>query len=140
MSASLASTILHVHDVGVPATPTRRRFTVAYKLKILDAVEGCTQPGDRSALLRREGLYSSHLTAWRSAQRRGELTGPARRRGPVPAPPDVGARRIAELERQTARATARAARAEALVAVQKKLSALWDQMLPLSDDTPTGRR
>lgn len=140
LSASLASTILHVHDVGVSASPTRRRFTAAYKLKILDAVAGCTQPGDLSALLRREGLYSSHLTAWRSAQRRGELTGPARRRGPVPAPPDVGARRIAELERQLARATARAARAEALVAVQKKLSALWDQMLPLSDDTPTGRR
>ena len=69
LSASLASTILHVHDVGVSASPTRRRFTAAYKLKILDAVAGCTQPGDISALLRRGGLYSSHLTAWRSAQR-----------------------------------------------------------------------
>jgi len=58
----------------------------------------------------------------------------------LPVPPDVGARRIPELEPQLARATARAARAEALVAVQKKLSALWDQMRPLSNDTPTGRR
>jgi hypothetical protein len=93
-----------------------------------------------AALLRREGLYSSHLAAWRAAQRRGELAGPARRRGPKPTPPDLHATRLADLERQLARATARAERAEALVAVQKKVAALWDQMLPPSDAAPTGRR
>ena len=140
LSASRASTILHVHDVGVPATPTRRRFTVAYTRKILDAVAGGTPPGDRSAWLRRDGLYSSHLTAWRSAQRRGELAGPARRRGPVPAPPDV----VLQAHRDAGTATGqgdgtRGARRRPRGG-SKKLSALWDQMRPLRNDTPTGRR
>jgi hypothetical protein len=124
----------------VSTTPTRRRFTVAYKCKIIEDAAACSQPGELSALLRREGLYSSHLAAWRAAQRRGELAGPARPRGPKAVPPSAGGARIAELERALARATARAARAEALVAVQKKVSALWEQMQPPPDDAPTGRR
>ena len=140
MSSALASAVLKSFDVGVSHTASRRRFTPAYKLEILAAAAGCVQPGDVGALLRREGLYSSHLAAWRAAQRRGELAGPARRRGPKPTPPDPGAKRIAELERQLVRATARAERAEALVAVQKKVAALWDQMAQASDDAPTGRR
>lgn len=140
MAVSLASRDVHAHDVGVSATPTRRRFTVAYKLKILEAAAGCTRPGELSALLRREGLYSSHLAAWRAAQRQGELAAPARPRGPKAVPRSADATRIAELERALARATARAERAEALVAVQKKVSALWEQMQPPPDAAPTGRR
>ena len=139
-TTALAPAVLLAHDVGVSASPRRRRFTAAYKLKIVTAADACTQPGDLAALLRREGLYSSHLAAWRAARRRGELTGPAPRRGPTPAPPDPSARRIAELERQLARVTARAERAEALVEVQKKVAALLDQLRPSSTDGPTGPR
>ena len=141
-TAALAPAASLAHDVGVSETPhpARRRFTAAYKLKIVSAADACTQPGDVAALLRREGLYSSHLAAWRAARRRGELTGPARRRGPTPTPVDPNVKRVAELERQLARATARAERAEALVEVQKKVAALLDQLLPSKDDGDTGTR
>ncbi len=121
MAAVLAPVLVRSHDEGVSAKPERRRFTAAYKLNIITEAARCTRPGESAALLRREGLYSSHLAAWRAAERRGDLAGAARRRGPAPTPPDPGARRIAELERQLAAATARAEHAEAIVAVQKKL-------------------
>lgn len=140
MSAALAPAALLAHDVGVSASRARRRFTTAYKLKIITAADACTKPGEVAALLRREGLYSSHLATWRAAHRRGELTGPVPRRGPAPKPVDPGVKRIAELERQLAKATARAERAEALVEVQKKVAALLDQILPSSDDGHTGTR
>jgi transposase len=69
----------------VSATRTRRRFTTAYKRQILTAAAACTKPGELGALLRREGLYSSHLAFWRAAQQRGEFQGPTKRRGPVAA-------------------------------------------------------
>ena len=139
-TTALAPAVLLAHDVGVSASPARRRFTAAYKLKIVTAAAACTQPGDLAALLRREGLYSSHLAAWRAAHRRGELTGPAPRRGPTPTPVDPMMKRVADLERQLARARARAERAEALVEVQKKVAALLDQLRPSSTDEHTGTR
>lgn len=107
---SLAPKLLHSHDVGVSPTRTRRRFTAAYKPKMLEAAARCTKPGALGALLRREGLYSSHLSVWPAAARRGELAGLAQRRGPNPTPPDPSVKRIIELERQLKRATARADR------------------------------
>ena len=139
MSASLAPSPLLVQDVGVSAKRDRRRFTAAYKLKILQEVERCRAPGEVGALLRREGLYSSHLASWRAARRRGELAGLAQRRGPKPVPPDPRAKRIIELERQLAKVTARAERAEAIVEVQKKVSQLLGIALPPSD-APGARR
>lgn len=62
----LAPPLLPAHDIGVSSTRTRRRFTVAYKLKILEAAAQCTKSGDLGALLRREGLYTSHLAASRA--------------------------------------------------------------------------
>jgi hypothetical protein len=76
------------------------------------------------ALLRREGLYSSHLTVWRAARERGELAGLVKKRGPAPQTRDPRDKKIAELEREAARWRRRAERAEALVEVQKKLAAL----------------
>jgi transposase len=70
---SLASTLLQSHDTGVSPTRTRRRFTAAYQLKTLEAAAQCTKLGELGALLRREGLYSSHLSVWRTAAQRGEL-------------------------------------------------------------------
>jgi transposase-like protein len=108
-------------EVEVVAKATRRRFTVEYKRKIVREADGCKTPGAVGALLRREGLYSSHLTVWRAARDRGELAGAAKKRGPVPQGPDPRDKRIIELERETTRWRKRA---EALVEVQKKLAAL----------------
>ncbi len=120
------------HDVGMTDKAQRRRFTAAYKLKVLEEAVGCRAPGDLGALLRREGLYSSHLAAWRAARRRGELAGLAVRRGPVRRAVHPLAGRVAQLERQLAAVTKRADRAEAIVAVQKKVAALLDD-LPSSE-------
>ena len=60
-------------DPEVVAKPKRRQFTAEYRLRILEEAERCTQPGEVGRLLRREGLYSSHLTAWRKARRKGSL-------------------------------------------------------------------
>ncbi len=130
---SLVPQLLQSYDTGVSTTRTRRRFTAAFKLKILEAAEQCTKPGDLGALLRREGLYTSHLASWRAAARRGELAGLSQRRGPKPAVPDPSAKRIIALERQLARATARAERLEIIVELQKKVSQLLGLALPASD-------
>lgn len=130
---SLVPQLLQSHDIGVSPTRTRRRFTAAFKLKILESAAQYSEPGDLGALLRREGLYTSHLAAWRAAARRGELAGLAQRRGPKPTPPDPSVKKIATLERQLARATARAERLEIIVEVQKKVSQLLGLVLPESD-------
>ena len=130
MSTALAPTPLLSHDTGVSPTRSRRRFAATYKLQLLEAAAQCTQPGALGALLRREGLYSSHLTAWRAAARRGELAGLAQRRGPKPTVPHPCVKRIAALERDLKRATARAERAEVIVELQKKVSQLLGLALP----------
>jgi transposase len=112
-------------DVQVAAKPQRRAYTAQYKRRILKEAEACTTPGAVGALLRREGLYSSHLVTWRRARARGELTAlTPKKRGRKPTPVDARDRKLAELERRLAEATARAERAEALVDAQKKLAAL----------------
>ena len=112
--------------IEVVAKATRRRFTVEYKRKIVREADGCKTPGTVGALLRREGLYFSHLTTWRAARERGELVVPTtvKKRGPEPRVPDPRDRRIAELERENALWRKRAERAEALVEVQKNIAAL----------------
>jgi hypothetical protein len=119
----------------MPEKAQRRRFTAVYKLKVLAEAAQCTQPGALGALLRREGLYSSHLAAWRAARRRGELAGLTRRRGPARAPVHRSAARIAQLERQVAAAVKRAERAEAIIEVQKKVAALLGR--PLEPTEPS---
>ena len=117
-------------DVQVAAKPRRRTYTAEYKRRILKEADACTAPGAVGALLRREGLYTSHLVVWRRARRRGELAGLApKRRGRKPTPVDPRDRKIAELERQLAQMTGRAERAEGLVDLQKKLAALLGRPL-----------
>ncbi len=111
-----------VEDVQVVAKPRRRVYTAEYKRRILKQADACTTPGAVGALLRREGLYSSHLVAWRRARRRGELAAlTPKKRGRKPTPVDPRDRRIAELERQLVQMSGRAERAEALVEAQKKM-------------------
>ena len=120
-------------EVEVVAKAQRRQFSAEYKRRVLREAEACRRPGEISALLRREGLYSSHLAAWRAARQRGELAGlGAKRRGPVPQRPDPRQKRIAELEREVRRLQARAERAEGLVEVQKKVAELLGLELPAS--------
>ena len=122
-------------EVEVLAQAERRRFTVEYKRRILQEADGCTKPGELGAVLRREGLYSSHLAAWRAARARGELSGLApKKRGPKARAPHPDAKRILQLEREVRRLRARATRAEALVELQKKVAALLGNELPPSGE------
>ena len=112
-------------DTEVVAKPQRRRFTAEYKRRIVREADRCTTPGAIGALLRREGLYSSHLTTWRAARDRGELEALApKKRGPQAPPPDPRDKQLAAQAREIAKWKQRAERAEALVEVQKKVAAL----------------
>jgi len=120
-------------DVQVAAKPRRRTYTAEYKRRILKEADACATPGAVGALLRREGLYSSHLAVWRRARRRGELAALApKRRGRKPTPVDPRGRKIAELERQLVQMTGRAERAQVLVELQKKVAELLG--LPLESE------
>jgi len=111
-------------EVEVVAKASRRRFTVEYKRKIVREADGCKTAGAIGALLRREGLYSSHLTTWRTARDRGDWAGSPKKRGPVARPRDPRDKVITDQAREITRWKQRAERAEALVELQKKLSAL----------------
>ena len=121
-------------ETEVTEKSKRRRFSAEYKRRIVREAAACTETGELGALLRREGLYSSHLSKWREQVQRGELAAlSSKKRGPKAKSVDPRDKRIAELERSVAKFAARAERAEALVAVQKKLSKLLGIDLP-SDD------
>ena len=120
----------------VKAKATRRRFGAKYKKQVLDDVAACTAPGEIGALLRREGLYSSHLTKWRLQAERGRAAGlEPKKRGPARQAADPRDKQLAELEKELAKATRRAERAEALVEIQKKLSELVGIILPSEGET-----
>ena len=124
-------------ETEVVAMPKRRRFSAEEKLRILKEADACTQPGEQGALLRREGLYSSHLTEWRRARERGELDAlEPKKRGRKPAAVNPLEKKVAELARALEKAEARAKRAEALVELQKKLSELLGIQLPKEDEQP----
>ena len=126
-----------VNEVEVLAKASRRRFSAGYKLKILREAEACTEPGAIGALLRREGLYSSNLTTWRDQRERGELAGlTPKKRGPAPQAKNPLAAKVAALEREVIRQQARAERAEALVALQKKVAELLGTPLPRNGEKP----
>jgi len=100
----------------------RRRFTTEYKLRILREVERAKVPGERGAILRREGLYSSHLVTWRRERDRVAKAGlAARKRGPKAKPRDP---RLKQLEQENARLRRRNKQLETLVGIQKKVSEL----------------
>jgi transposase len=118
--------------IEVVAKATRRRFTVEYKRKIVREADACKTPGAVGALLRREGLYSSHLTTWRATRERGDLVGAPKKRGPARRVADPRDKQLAEQAREITRWQQRAALAEALVALQKQVAALLGT--PLTDE------
>ena len=125
MDARGEMAVTMTEDVQVAAKPRRRTYTAEYKRRILKEADACTTPGAIGSLLRREGLYSSHLVVWRRARGRGELAAlTPKKRGRKPTPVNPRDRKIAELERQLAHMTGRAERAEVLVEAQKNLAAL----------------
>jgi transposase-like protein len=113
----------------VTPRPQRRRFNAEYKARIVRAADACREPGEVGALLRREGLYSSHLAAWRQQLRRHGAEGlKAKRRGPA-GKPKPSARELA-LEREKRKLEKRLAKAQAVIEFQKKVHALLG--IPLS--------
>ena len=113
----------------------RRTFSAAEKLRILREAERCPQ-GELGALLRREGIYSSHLTNWRRERERGQLAAlTPRKRGPKV---DELAQQLAELERENARLTTKLGKAELIIDAQKKLLqvlGLPEPELPETDES-----
>jgi len=121
-------------ETEVLAKATRRGFTAEYKQRILDEVDRAAasgRAGDVGAILRREGLYSSHLTAWRKLREAGELSALSpKKRGPRTKAFDERDREIAKLRKEKAIAEAKLKKAEALLAIQKKVSELFGIELP----------
>jgi transposase len=110
-----------VPDPEVPVKAVRRKFTAAYKLRILKEAERCTGQGQIGALLRREGLYSSNLTSWRRQVNQGLVP---KKRGPLAQKADPNVRRIVELERQNEKLAHKLKQAELIIDVQKKVAEL----------------
>lgn len=132
-AAGVASAPAVVPDPQVER-PARRTFTAEFKKRTLEEADRCA-PGEIGALLRRKGLYSSHLTTWRAQRAAGTLAGLApKKRGRRPAPKNPLAAEVARLQRELRRALARAERAEGLVELQKKVAELFGRELP-SEET-----
>lgn len=123
-----------VPDPEVSDRPRRRKFTAQYKLAVLRELDACTEPGQIGAVLRREGLYSSHVTNWRRAREAGELQGlapkkhgrPRKPRNPLQPEND-------RLRRENDRLQEELRKANVIIDVQKKLSTLLGISLPESD-------
>ena len=119
-------------DPEVVEKPKRRRFTADYKHRILDEADACTEPGEVGALLRREGLYSSQLAAWRRQRKEGLKPKKRGRKGKTPEQ-----KRVAELENQlkkaeraNAKLEAKLKQADEIIAFQKKVADLLN--IPLN--------
>ena len=118
-------------DPEVVAKAKPRSFSVAYKLRILEEADGCDERGQIGALLRREGLYSSHLTTWRRQREAGKLAGSSPKRGRKK---DERAAEIAALRRENERLQGQLAQAELIIAAQKKLAQALEQTLSRNED------
>lgn len=114
---------IDIPDPEVVPKAKRRKFSAEYKRRILDEADSCTEPGQIGALLRREGLYSSHLTTWRRQRDRGLIQALSpKKRGRKRK--DELEREVARLQRENARLQASLEQAEMIIDVQKKLSKL----------------
>ncbi|WP_170920616.1 transposase [Desulfacinum hydrothermale] len=112
---------LNAPDPEIMGKKRRRKFTAAYKLRILEEADTCTLPGQIGALLRREGLYASNLTTWRRQREEGQLKALSpRKRGRKPNPDRHLAKRVAQLERENQRLRDQIKKAQKIIRVQKK--------------------
>ncbi len=123
-------------DPEVFDRPKYRRFGAEYKLKILEQADACKSPGEIGALLRREGLYTSHLSIWRHKRQEGSLSGLAdNKRGRKARPVDAQVKRLLK---EKARLEQRLKRAELIIDVQKKVSEMLGIPLKKSGDKDNG--
>lgn len=119
----------------VVAVARRRKFATSYKRRIVREADACSDPGAIGALLRREGLYSSHLSNWRQEIETSELAAlQSKPRGPKPDASKAEARRVLALEKEVAKLKKQLGRAEQIIDVQKKLCELLG--LPTAEDAP----
>lgn len=119
-------------DPEVVDKPIRRRFTSEYKLRIVEEADRCTKPGDVGRLLRREGLYTSHLTSWRKAARTGSLKALSKKRGRKSERNPLE-EKVRKLEREKARLEKELHKAHLIIDVQGKVAGLLG--LNLEDGT-----
>jgi transposase len=129
--------------VGVPdpelvERAKRRSFSAKYKLEILAKADACTASGEIGELLRREGLYTSHLTYWRKQRRDGALKELGKPRGRKPA--DRRDAEIAELRRRAERAESELQKARRVIEIQGNVSALLEQMLGTEGESGSTER
>ena len=139
MTASLlaqrqAGGVSEVPDPQVPARARRRTYTAGYKQAILAEYDGADK-NTKGAILRREGLYTSLITTWRSQRQRGGIDALGRSPGAPKASPD--ARELARLRKENARLRADLDRSRAVIEVQGKLSALLETLAPDSSKNPS---
>ncbi len=119
-------------DPEVVDKPSRRRFAPSYKLRVVEEADRCTEPGEVGRLLRREGLYSSHLTTWRKAARTGSLRALSKKRGrKAERNPLEG--KVRRLERENVRLEKELHKAHLIIDVQGKVAGLLG--LSLEDGT-----
>jgi transposase-like protein len=119
-------------DPEVAEKPKRRRFSAEYRLRIVREADACKEPGEIGALLRREGLYSSLLSAWRRQRDEGALEGlRSKKRGPEAKAVDP---RVKRLERENARLKRKLEQAETIIDIQKKVAGMLG--IPLRTSEP----
>jgi transposase-like protein len=132
-------TMEHAHDAAMdrdqtlPARPVRRTFSAEYKLAILAEYEAAEE-GTKGAVLRREGLYSSHIVEWRRARDAGALAGLAPRPRPRAQTPEQ--RELVRLARRAERAEAELAKARLVIDIQGKASELLGRLHAEGDEDP----
>lgn len=120
-------------DPEVSEKPVRRRFSADYKSRILGLADGCVAPGSVGALLRREGLCSSHLNQWRSLRRQGGLSAlKPKTRGPKSVARNPLNSEVSRLRKENERLGKRLKQAELIIDIQKKVS----EMLGIPLDAP----
>jgi len=120
-----------VPDPEVPERPRRRKYSAEYKLRILKQTDELKELGEIGALLRREGLYSSHLTTWRQQRERGALDAlKSKKRGRKAKEINPLAQRLEQLERENRRLKGRLKQAETIIDVQKKVSEILAETTP----------
>jgi transposase-like protein len=131
-------TMEHAHDAAMddeptlPERPVRRTFSARYKLATLAEYEAATEDGAKGAILRREGLYTSHISEWRRARDAGALAGLDPRPRPRARSPEQ--RELARLQRRAERAEAELGKARLVIDIQGKASELLERLLAEGDE------
>lgn len=129
-SGSSGREALRVPDPEVVAVARRRTFTREYKMRIVEEVDRCKQPGEVGMLLRRERLHSSNLVAWRKLRQEAARKAPRAKRGRKPVAVNPLAVEVARLNRENSRLALRNRKLEGLIDLQKKASELLGIELP----------